>query len=140
MDHKAVVQERIDHIGKLSETVNTTEALYAISKVLKSKLIYKEMAKLESEAFELKQKVAFNQEVKATLDSWVRQEAAVREAEQAKLVAQVMEAVKTKLADPKTVIHLPDNAAIFYLKPKYCRFGETISFQVRIKTFPPNSL
>ncbi|KAJ3367168.1 atp4 subunit B of the stator stalk of mitochondrial F1F0 ATP synthase [Kappamyces sp. JEL0680] len=92
VNHKAVVQERIDHIGKLSETVNTTEALYEISK---------DMAKLEAEAFELKQQLAFTQDVKSTLDSWVRQEAALREAEQVKLASQVIEAVKAKLADPK---------------------------------------
>jgi F-type H+-transporting ATPase subunit b len=32
-DHKAVVQERMDHIGKLADTVEVTEALYAMSKV-----------------------------------------------------------------------------------------------------------
>jgi F-type H+-transporting ATPase subunit b len=32
-DHKAVVQERIDHIGKMEDTVEVTEALYEISKV-----------------------------------------------------------------------------------------------------------
>jgi F-type H+-transporting ATPase subunit b len=50
----------------------------------------------------LKQKVEFTSQVKNVLDSWVRQEAAVREAEQKRLVAQVIENVKAKLLDPKT--------------------------------------
>ncbi|KAJ3271528.1 atp4 subunit B of the stator stalk of mitochondrial F1F0 ATP synthase [Terramyces sp. JEL0728] len=91
-DHKAVVKERMDHIGKLSDVVEVTDALYDISK---------EIAKLEAEAFELKQKVAFKNEVKSTLENWVRQEAAVREAEQSLLVAKVIEGVKAKLNDPK---------------------------------------
>jgi F-type H+-transporting ATPase subunit b len=61
------------------------------------------MAKLEAEAFTLKQQVAFNQDVKTILDSWVRQEASIREAEQNKLVSQVIESVKQKLTDPKLV-------------------------------------
>ena len=61
------------------------------------------MAKLEAEAFALKQQVAFTQDVKTVLDSWVRQEASIREAEQNKLVTQVIESVKQKLTDPKLV-------------------------------------
>lgn len=61
------------------------------------------MAKLEAEAFALKQQVAFTQDVKSVLDSWVRQEASIREAEQNKLVTKVIESVKEKLTDPKLV-------------------------------------
>lgn len=32
-DHKAVVQERIQHIGKMSDIVEVTKALYEMSKV-----------------------------------------------------------------------------------------------------------
>ncbi|KAI8900702.1 hypothetical protein BC833DRAFT_614290 [Globomyces pollinis-pini] len=92
-DHKAVVQERIDHVAKMSDVVKVTEAMYDISK---------DIAKLEAEAFELKQKVDFKHEVKSTLDSWIRQETSIRESQQKKLVAQVIENVKAKLADPKT--------------------------------------
>ncbi|KAI8915810.1 hypothetical protein EDD86DRAFT_196895 [Gorgonomyces haynaldii] len=91
-DHKTVVQERINHIGKMSNVVEVTKDLYEMSK---------EIAKLEAEAYELKQKVAFTNEVKNTLDSWVRHEANVREQEQKRLVAHVIEQVKSKLTDPK---------------------------------------
>jgi F-type H+-transporting ATPase subunit b len=56
---------------------------------------------LEAEAYELKQRVAFTSEVKATLDSWVRHEANVRDQEQKRLVAHVVETMKAKLTDPK---------------------------------------
>jgi F-type H+-transporting ATPase subunit b len=95
-DHKAVVQERMDHIGKMSNTVQLTEELYGVAE---------DILKLEAEVYELKQKSEFTSQVKNTLDSWVRQEAAVREAEQKRLVTQVLENVKTKLQDPKMVIH-----------------------------------
>ncbi|KAL2912380.1 atp4 subunit B of the stator stalk of mitochondrial F1F0 ATP synthase [Polyrhizophydium stewartii] len=91
-EHRAVVQERIDHIGKLSDAVDVTKGLYDISK---------DIAKLEAEAYELKQKVAFNTEVKSVLDSWVRHEANVREQEQKRLVAHVIEKIKADLSDPK---------------------------------------
>jgi F-type H+-transporting ATPase subunit b len=61
-DHSSVVQERITHIQKMSDTVEVTEALYEISK---------DIAKLEAQAYELKQKVGFTNEVKQTLDQWV---------------------------------------------------------------------
>jgi hypothetical protein len=47
--------------------------------------------------------VQFNSEVKQVLDSWARQEAAVREAEQKKLVEFVLGSVQAKLSDPKMV-------------------------------------
>ena len=93
-DHKKVVQERIDHIGKMSDTVKVTEELFAISK---------EMAEMEAEIYELKQKKEFTSHVKQVLDSWVRQEAAVRESEQRKLSKQVIERVTAQLKDPKIV-------------------------------------
>ena len=93
-DHKKVVQERIDHIGKMSDTVKVTEELFAISK---------EMAEMEAEIYELKQKKEFTSQVKQVLDSWVRQEAAVRESEQRKLSKQVIERVTAQLKDPKIV-------------------------------------
>lgn len=94
LDHKAVVQERINHVAKMSDAVKVTEGLYAMSE---------EITKLEAEAYELKQKVEFTQKVKGTLDQWIRQEAAVREAEQKQLVSHVIEKVKAKLQDPKMV-------------------------------------
>ena len=82
----------MDHIAKLSDVVQVTKDMYEVSK---------EIAKLEAEAFELKQKVAFTNEVKSTLDGWVRHEANVRDQEQKRLVAHVIEQVKAKLTDPK---------------------------------------
>lgn len=58
----------------------------------------------------MKQKVAFKNEIKATLDNWVRQEAAVREAEQSLLVAKVIEGVKAKLNDPKVQQNILDQS------------------------------
>ncbi|KAJ8331899.1 atp4 subunit B of the stator stalk of mitochondrial F1F0 ATP synthase [Batrachochytrium dendrobatidis] len=92
LDHKAVVQERISHIGKLSDAVEVTKGLFDISK---------DIAKLEAEAYELKQKVAFNTEVKGVLDSWVRHEANVREEEQKRLAAHVIGKIKQDLTDPR---------------------------------------
>lgn len=97
-DHKAVVQERIDHVAKLSNVVPETQSLYEISKVF---YLTQEIAKMEAEAYELKQKVGFTNDVKQTLDSWVRYEANVRDQEQKRLVKHVVDQVKSKLADPK---------------------------------------
>ncbi|KAF9365809.1 atp4 subunit B of the stator stalk of mitochondrial F1F0 ATP synthase [Mortierella sp. NVP85] len=91
-DHKSAVAERIDQVGQMKDVVDVTKALYALSK---------ETAKLEAEAFELKQKTALTAEVKAVLDSWVRYEASVREREQSKLAAYMIEKIKADLQDPK---------------------------------------
>ncbi|KAJ3227472.1 atp4 subunit B of the stator stalk of mitochondrial F1F0 ATP synthase [Clydaea vesicula] len=91
-DHQAVVQERMNHIGKLSDVVEVTENLYGMSK---------ELAKMEAEIFELKQRVNFQQEVKSTLDSWVRHEQSVREKQQQLLAASVIESVTAKLRTPR---------------------------------------
>ncbi|TPX43349.1 hypothetical protein SeMB42_g04757 [Synchytrium endobioticum] len=91
-DHKAVVQERIEHISKLSDVVDITKGLYDMAK---------DIAKLEAEAYELKQRVAFSNDVKSMLDQWVRYEASVREAQQRKLVEAVLSKIKTSLDDPK---------------------------------------
>ena len=60
-----------------------------------------ETASLEHETFALRQKAAITADVKAVLDSWVRHEAQVREAEQRELVASVLSSVQTQLADKK---------------------------------------
>ncbi|GJJ72348.1 F-type H+-transporting ATPase subunit b [Entomortierella parvispora] len=92
VDHKAAVEDRIDQVGQMKDVVDVTKALYALSK---------ETAKLEAEAFELKQKTAMTAEVKSVLDSWVRYETSVREREQSKLAAYMIEKIKADLADPK---------------------------------------
>ncbi|KAF8975773.1 atp4 subunit B of the stator stalk of mitochondrial F1F0 ATP synthase [Entomortierella lignicola] len=92
VDHKAAVEDRIDQVGQMKDVVDVTKALYTLSK---------ETAKLEAEAFELKQKTAITAEVKSVLDSWVRYETSVREREQSKLAAYLIEKIKSDLQDPK---------------------------------------
>ncbi|KAJ3021133.1 atp4 subunit B of the stator stalk of mitochondrial F1F0 ATP synthase [Thoreauomyces humboldtii] len=91
-DHKAVVQERISHIGKMSDIVDVTNGLFEMSK---------EIARLEAEAYELKQKVNFTQQTKSVLDAWVRHEATVRESQQKDLATQVIKRVKDLLSNDK---------------------------------------
>ncbi|KAJ3041863.1 atp4 subunit B of the stator stalk of mitochondrial F1F0 ATP synthase [Rhizophlyctis rosea] len=91
-DHKAVVEERITHISKMDDLVDVTKGMFDLSK---------EIAKLEAEAYELKQKVAFTSEIKSTLDAWVRHEASVRDSQQRQLVAHVIEKIKANIADPR---------------------------------------
>ncbi|KAF9944924.1 atp4 subunit B of the stator stalk of mitochondrial F1F0 ATP synthase, partial [Modicella reniformis] len=92
VDHKMAVEERIDQVGQMKDVVDVTKALYALSK---------ETAKLEADTFELKQKTAMSAEVKSVLDSWVRYEASVREREQSKLAAYMIEKIKSDLQDPR---------------------------------------
>ncbi|KAG0033104.1 atp4 subunit B of the stator stalk of mitochondrial F1F0 ATP synthase [Podila clonocystis] len=92
VDHKAAVADRIEQVGQMKDVVEVTKALYALSK---------ETAQLEAEAFELKQKTAMSAEVKSVLDSWVRYETSVREREQSKLAAYMIEKIKADLLDPK---------------------------------------
>ncbi|KAG0092160.1 atp4 subunit B of the stator stalk of mitochondrial F1F0 ATP synthase, partial [Podila epicladia] len=47
------------------------------------------------------QKTAMSAEVKSVLDSWVRYETSVREREQSKLAAYMIEKIKADLLDPK---------------------------------------
>ncbi|KAI9328243.1 hypothetical protein DFJ73DRAFT_861985 [Zopfochytrium polystomum] len=91
--HKAVVQERIAHIAKLEDVVGVTKGLFEISK---------EIAKLEAQTYELKQKVSFANEIKSVLDSWVRHEANVRERQQKSMAEAIIAKVKADLANPKT--------------------------------------
>ncbi|KAF9918163.1 atp4 subunit B of the stator stalk of mitochondrial F1F0 ATP synthase, partial [Modicella reniformis] len=91
VDHKVAVEDRIDQVGQMKDVVDVTKALYALSK---------ETAKLEADAFELKQQTVLTAEVKAVLDSWVRYEASVREREQSKLAAYMIEKIKADLQDP----------------------------------------
>jgi F-type H+-transporting ATPase subunit b len=56
---------------------------------------------MEAQVYELQQKASFTSEVKSTLDAWVRHEASVREQEQKRLVAEVMDKVAQELKDPK---------------------------------------
>lgn len=102
-DHKAAVQERIDQAGQLKDLVDVTKALFEISR---------ETAKLEAEAFKLKQEVAVAQEVKSTLDSWVRHETSLREREQKQLAAYLIEKIQKDLQDPAIQQQILDQAIV----------------------------
>ncbi|CAO3607901.1 unnamed protein product [Cunninghamella blakesleeana] len=102
-DHKSAVQERIDQAGQLKDLVDVTKALFEISR---------ETAKLEAEAFTLKQQVAVAQEVKSTLDSWVRHETSLREREQKQLAAYLIEKIQKDLQDPKIQQQILDQAIV----------------------------
>ncbi|KAJ3061467.1 atp4 subunit B of the stator stalk of mitochondrial F1F0 ATP synthase, partial [Rhizoclosmatium hyalinum] len=60
-----------------------------------------DIAKLEAEAYELKQRVAYTNEVKSVLDSWVRHEAGVREAEQKLMAETIINKIRAELSDPR---------------------------------------
>jgi F-type H+-transporting ATPase subunit b len=102
-DHKTAVQERIDEAGQMKDLVDVTKALFELSR---------ETAKLEAEAFELKQSVAVASEVKSTLDSWVRHEASLREREQKQLAAYLIEKINKDLQDPKIQEEILDQALL----------------------------
>ncbi|KAJ1547724.1 atp4 subunit B of the stator stalk of mitochondrial F1F0 ATP synthase [Cladochytrium tenue] len=91
--HKEVVKERMAHISSLENVVDTTKGLFELSK---------SMVQMEAEIYQLKQKVAYTNEVKSVLDSWVRHEAGVRERQQKLLAESVIAKVKAELANPKT--------------------------------------
>ncbi|KAI9024046.1 hypothetical protein DFJ74DRAFT_62839 [Hyaloraphidium curvatum] len=89
-DHKAVVQERIDHVNQLGDVVETTKSLYEMSR---------EIAKMEAEAYQLKQTVAITNEARNLLDGWVRYEASVREKQQKNAVQAVIDKVLAQIED-----------------------------------------
>jgi len=90
--HKQDITDRIESASKMRDVVDVTKGLFALSK---------ETAKSEHEAFGLKQKVAVSQEIKSVLDSWVRYEANIRDAEQKKLSSYLAEKIQADLQDPK---------------------------------------
>ncbi|KAI8388060.1 uncharacterized protein BYT42DRAFT_558823 [Radiomyces spectabilis] len=100
-DHKSAVQDRINHVGQMKDLVDVTKSLFELSR---------ETAKLEAEAFKLKQQVAVAQEIKSTLDSWVRHETNVREREQKQLAAYLIEKIHKDLQDPKIQQQILDQA------------------------------
>lgn len=100
-DHKAAVQDRINEAGQMKDLVDVTKSLFELSR---------DTARVEAEAFALKQQVAVAQEVKSTLDSWVRHEASLREREQKQLAAYLIEKVQKDLQDPKVQQQILDQA------------------------------
>lgn len=89
-EHTNAVRTRIDSMGDMKDVVDTTKALFEVSK---------ETARLEHESFALRQRVQLASEIKTTLDSWVRFEAQQREDEQRQLVAGVIDKVQKGLSD-----------------------------------------
>jgi F-type H+-transporting ATPase subunit b len=90
--HVSAVQGRIESVSQLKNVVETTKQLFTISK---------ETAKLEADAFALKQKIAVANQAKATLDSWVRFEQQQRQLEQEQLIKSVLTKVNKELENPK---------------------------------------
>lgn len=88
--HRSIVQSRLDEVGRMSDIVDVTKNMFEMSK---------DMAKMEAQAFELKQKLALYSEIKTVLDSWVRHETAVRQREQSEIANTVIERVKKSLQD-----------------------------------------
>lgn len=113
VEHKNTVQARIDEAGQMKDLVDVTKALFELSR---------ETAHIEAEAFALKQQVAVAQEVKSTLDSWVRHEANLREREQKQLAAYLIEKVKKDLEDPAIQKQILDQA-VADVESKLIRLG-----------------
>ncbi|KAH8929677.1 hypothetical protein BT69DRAFT_1211276, partial [Atractiella rhizophila] len=91
-EHTSAVRERIDSVKELQDVEEVTKALFALSE---------ETAKLEHEAYVLRQKSAVAAEIKSVLDSWVRYEGQQREAQQKELVKTVQATVAEQLKDKK---------------------------------------
>lgn len=92
-EHTQAVKDRIESVNQMKDVVSLTEGLFAVSK---------ETAKLESEIFVQRQRVALASEIKTVLDSWVRYEQQEKEQEQAQLVKSVVDNVLKNLSDEKT--------------------------------------
>jgi len=90
--HAESVKNRIEDVKPLSNVVDITKDLFAVSK---------ETAKLEAQAFELEQKTALAAEAKAVLDSWVRYEGQVKQRQQRELADTVIAKVSKELENPK---------------------------------------
>ncbi|EJS41361.1 atp4p [Saccharomyces arboricola H-6] len=90
--HVEAVKDRIESVSQLQNVTETTKVLFDVSK---------ETVELESEAFELRQKVELAHEAKAVLDSWVRYEASLRQLEQRQLTKSVISKVQSELGNPK---------------------------------------
>ncbi|RKU46476.1 atp4 subunit B of the stator stalk of mitochondrial F1F0 ATP synthase [Coniochaeta pulveracea] len=93
-DHTEAVKVRMTDVQQMSEVVEITKSLFAVSK---------ETAKLEAEAYELEQKTALAAEAKAVLDSWVRYEGQVKQRQQKELAESVIAKVQKELENPKAL-------------------------------------
>lgn len=93
-DHTQAVQDRIDNVQQMGGVIDTTKALFEVSK---------ETAQLEAKAYELEQTTALAAEAKTVLDSWVRYEGQVKQRQQRELAENVIAKVKKELENPKVL-------------------------------------
>lgn len=93
-DHTQAVQDRIDNVQQMGGVIDTTKALFEVSK---------ETAQLEAKAYELEQTTALASEAKTVLDSWVRYEGQVKQRQQRELAENVIAKVKKELENPKVL-------------------------------------
>ncbi|KAK6199712.1 hypothetical protein LQW54_009966 [Pestalotiopsis sp. IQ-011] len=93
-DHTQAVKERIGNVEQMGGVVETTKALFAVSK---------ETAQLEAKAYELEQSTAIAAEAKTVLDSWVRYEGQVKQRQQKELAESIIGKVTKELENPKVL-------------------------------------
>ncbi|KAH8675891.1 hypothetical protein BX600DRAFT_453817 [Xylariales sp. PMI_506] len=93
-DHTQAVKDRIGNVQQMGGVIDTTKALFAISK---------ETAELEAKAYELEQTTAIAAEAKAVLDSWVRYEGQVKQRQQRELADSIIAKVTKELESPKVL-------------------------------------
>jgi len=91
-EHTGAVEDRIASVSEMKNVVDVTRNLFALSE---------DTAKLEAEAFALRQQVALAAELKSVLDSWARYEQQAKESEQAELTKTVIDRVVKTLKDEK---------------------------------------
>ncbi|KAI8873665.1 hypothetical protein GQ42DRAFT_160402 [Ramicandelaber brevisporus] len=90
--HKETVQSRLDEMSELKDLAAINKDLFEMAQ---------DLTRMEAQAFELQQKIAFAGEARSTLDSWVRYEASIREREQKQLADSIIAKVTAQLQDPK---------------------------------------
>lgn len=93
-DHTQAVKDRIGNVQQMAGVVDTTQALFAVSK---------ETAELEAKAYELEQSTALAAEAKSVLDSWVRYESQVKQRQQKELAENIIAKVTKELENPKVL-------------------------------------
>jgi len=91
-EHTQAVKDRISSVENMKNVTDLTKALFTLSK---------ETALLEAATFEQRQKTALASELRSVLDSWVRYEQQIKQAEQAAIARTVSERVRTSLADER---------------------------------------
>jgi F-type H+-transporting ATPase subunit b len=91
-EHTQAVKDRISSVENMKNVTDLTKALFALSK---------ETAQLEAATFEQQQRTVLASEARSVLDSWVRYEQQIKQAEQAAIARSVSERVRASLADER---------------------------------------